>query len=158
MRQVGVGIGDRVDIEKTSAGNVRGPKFGQPVLGLVGEVFGSVEHNEIAPAERTREPIRRNQAAHTVLPVAFSAGRRRVRERYDDPPILPALVLDLDDLYRPDLAGSRDMRAAARLQIDWAVRSTPIRTSRSRPVPRGGLTERVRTSAGFSSSTLSSTQ
>jgi hypothetical protein len=33
----------------------------------------------------------------------------------------------------------------------------PIRTSRNRPVPRGGYTDRVRTSAGLVSNTDSST-
>src|SRR6185437_539934 len=39
-------------------------------------------------------------------------------EADDDAPVLPALVLDLDDFDAADFAGAADMRPAARLEID----------------------------------------
>ena len=64
--------------------------------------------------------------------------------RDDDPPVPPALVLDLHDRNPSDLASTRDMRSAAGCR-STSVSPSPIRTTRNRPVPRGGATDIVRT-------------
>ena len=65
--------------------------------------------------------------------------------------VLPALLLDLRHRDAADLAGARDMRAAAGLQVD-AARSRPAERGRC---PIGGLTDMVLTRPGLAASSSS---
>jgi len=82
---------------------------------------------------------------------------RNSRQNDDDAPVLSSLVFYFRDLYRANLARSRYMRAAAGLQIHDGVVGTDLHQSQPSGAARRLYRKRPH-SAGFSSSTDSSTQ
>jgi hypothetical protein len=61
VRQVGVLVGDFVDVEEMGARNVPGQEPGAAVPGFVGQVFRGVEHQHAGLAKVFGEPGRRDQ-------------------------------------------------------------------------------------------------
>ncbi len=148
VRQRAVGVRDHVEVEIARARYV-GRVKGVPCRPC--SRSGGIWSTRARPGRRRRgwRPAIRRRRAHPSCSPSQPAGARVIR-RF----CLPLFSI-LSTRIGADLAGGRHMRAAAGLQVHrW---SRPMRTSRSRPVPRGGLTDRVRTRPGLVSSTLSST-
>ena len=61
MRQVGLGVGDRVDVEKHRAGNMAGKIFRAGVAPGRRHMPGGVEDDEIGRVEMVGEPLRRDE-------------------------------------------------------------------------------------------------
>jgi len=64
VRQVGVGIRDLVDIKIPRVREMRAQELGVPVLVLIRQVFGGIEHHQIRLAEFAREPVGCHQRSH----------------------------------------------------------------------------------------------
>ena len=47
VRQIGVGVGDIVNVEKPRARNMAEAEFGQPVAAFVRQIFGGVKNHQI---------------------------------------------------------------------------------------------------------------
>ena len=146
VRQDGFGIGDFVDVEEAGARDAAGAELGPGVLASVGR------YRLASSTPRSGRPVWRARRGRP----GFGHGWFLSGQRDGDAAVLAALVLDFCNPPRPISA------VLATWVPPQGWRSTggspaPTRTSRSRPGPRGGLTDSVRTSAGLSSSTGSST-
>ena len=69
MRQIGVRIGDLIDVEIPRAGDMRAEKLRLAVLGLVRQVFRRVEHNQVWLAQFRGEPFGRDKRFHLTDPL-----------------------------------------------------------------------------------------
>ena len=75
MRQIGILIGDLVDVEIPRAGDVRFEELGFTVLVLVGQVFRGVEDQQPRLTQFGREKFGCDKRTHRVsLPVRMRGG------------------------------------------------------------------------------------
>ena len=119
VRQRRVLVGDVVDVEEQRAGDVLGRYSALAIALGGGQMHGAVENDEVRAVEMRGKPVCVSTShwcwasllhAGVLLPGQANATRMR---RF-----MLALLLDLGDDDRPDLAGAFDMRAAAGLQVD----------------------------------------